>query len=191
MWHCSTSKQCNRTNVAYQSNVAMWHIKIWICRTKMTKKNIQYCSLMGMGRTTVLQAQGRRGFDGIVGSGASQGWRCRRLGEDDGTAGQGTVLVNGVASSRMASGAQYRRLIEDNIVVGSGTSSQSWGWHLRGRRRHQLGSGKMVACKGARPWLRMMARMLRGGLNDGTDALGKFLTGNFGSLTAWVKSFRD
>jgi hypothetical protein len=50
----------------------------------MTKKNIQY-SLADLGRTTALQAQEQRGFNGITGSG-----RCG-LGEDDGAAGSGTA----------------------------------------------------------------------------------------------------
>jgi hypothetical protein len=38
----------------------------------MTRKNIQYCSLAGLGRITVLQAQGRRGLDDVMGSRASR-----------------------------------------------------------------------------------------------------------------------
>jgi hypothetical protein len=46
----------------------------------MTKKNIQYCSLAGLGRTTTLWDQGQRRFNGIEGSGRTtalqaQGWR--------------------------------------------------------------------------------------------------------------------
>jgi hypothetical protein len=62
----------------------------------MTKKNKQYCTLAGSGRITTLWAQGRRGFDGIIGSGASWGRRQRGLREDDGTAGLRTAWVNGV-----------------------------------------------------------------------------------------------
>jgi hypothetical protein len=51
----------------------------------MIKKNIQYCSLAGLGRMTALLAQGQCGFDsvvddGVVGSGrttALQAWGQR------------------------------------------------------------------------------------------------------------------
>jgi hypothetical protein len=44
----------------------------------MTKKNIQY-GLPGMGRTTTLQAQGRRGFDGVVGLGRTTALRASTM----------------------------------------------------------------------------------------------------------------
>jgi hypothetical protein len=66
---------------------------------------------------------------------------------------------------------QWRRgLREDNVVVGSGTASQAWGWRMCGRRRHRLGSGKMAAHKGARPWSGTTAWRLRGGLDNGTGS---------------------
>jgi hypothetical protein len=111
--------------------------------------------------------------------------------------------VDGVVGLRMVPGAQRHRIMEDNIVVGLGTASRTWGRCLRGQRCHQLGSGKMAAHKGARPWSRTMARRLWVGLDDGVESsredsmmtqdlgmstmawgLGKFLVGNFGSLTA-------
>jgi hypothetical protein len=81
--------------------------------------------------------------------------------------------VDGVAGSRTTSGAQHRGLGEDNIVAGSGTTSRAWGRHMRGRRCHQLESGKMAARKGARPWSGTTTRRLRGGLNDGAEAPGR------------------
>jgi hypothetical protein len=76
----------------------------------MTKKNIQYCSLVGLGRMTVLRALGHRG-----------------LGEDDGAMGKGTAQVDGVMDSGMTPGAQHHRIGEDNVVAGSRTASWAWG----------------------------------------------------------------
>jgi hypothetical protein len=91
----------------------------------MTKKNKQYCSLTGLGRTKALRAQGRCGFNGNMGFGASQGrWR-HGLEEDDGAAGPGTTQVDGVVGSGMAPGAQRHGLREDNVVACSGMVS--WG----------------------------------------------------------------
>jgi hypothetical protein len=82
----------------------------------MTKKNIQY-SLAGSGRTTALWAQGRCGFDDVVGSGTPWGrWR-RKLREDDSAAGLEMARVDGVASLGTAWGAQCRGIGEDNIVA--------------------------------------------------------------------------
>jgi hypothetical protein len=106
----------------------------------MTKKNIQ-CSLAGLGRTTVLWAQGRHEFDGVVGS-----VRCG-LKEDDNTAGPGTAWVLDTVGSRMVRGVQHRGLGEDNVVACSGTTSRAWGQGLHGQRRQWLGSGKMAARK--------------------------------------------
>jgi hypothetical protein len=47
-------------------------MKIKICRPKMRNKNIQV-ALWGLGRTTALQAQGGRRFDGVMGSRTSRG----------------------------------------------------------------------------------------------------------------------
>jgi hypothetical protein len=69
----------------------------------------------------------------------------------------------------MASGAQRRGLGEDDIVAGSKTVSRAWGRCLHGRRLHRLGSEKMTARKGARPWSGMMTQRLWGGLNDGAE----------------------
>jgi hypothetical protein len=114
-----------------------------------------------------------------VGSTAS--WalgRCRddgvaRLREDDGVAGLGTVRVVGVTGSGTASGAQHRRLSDDNVVVNSGTTSRAWGWHLRGRQCHWHVPGKMATRKGARPWSGETTWKPRGGLDDGSEALGR------------------
>jgi hypothetical protein len=84
----------------------------------------------------VLWAQGRHGFDGVMGSGTLWGRRCRGLGQDDGTVGSGTTWVDNVVGSGTALGAQHRGLREDNIVVGSRTVSQAWGQCVRGRRHH-------------------------------------------------------
>jgi hypothetical protein len=65
----------------------------------------------------VLQAQGRRRFDGIAGSGH------RRLVEDNDAAGPGTVWVIGVARSGMACGAHRHRLGENKVVAGLGTAT--------------------------------------------------------------------
>jgi hypothetical protein len=65
----------------------------------------------------VLQAQGRRRFDSIVGSGR------RRLVEDDDAVGPGMAWVIGVARSGMACGAYRHRLGENNVVAGSGTAT--------------------------------------------------------------------
>jgi hypothetical protein len=70
-----------------KSNVAMYHMKIRICRPKMTKKNIQ-CSLAGLVKMTELWARGWCGFDGVVGFG------CHEFGEDDGATGLGTMRVS-------------------------------------------------------------------------------------------------
>jgi hypothetical protein len=82
----------------------------------MTKKNIQ-CSIVGLGRTMALRAQGRRRFDGVAGSG------CHRLGEANGTAGLGMAWVVGIAGLGTAQGAQRRGLGEDDVVAGLGTAS--------------------------------------------------------------------
>jgi hypothetical protein len=107
----------------------------------MTKENIQ-CSLAGLGRMTTLQAQGRRRFDGVTGSGR------RELREDDGAADPGMARVIGVMGSGMTWGTQRRRLREDNVIAGLGTAAQAWGRGLRCRRCHWLGSGKLAARKG-------------------------------------------
>jgi hypothetical protein len=79
----------------------------------MTKKNIQ-CGLADLGRMTALRAQGRRGFNDIMGS------RRRGLGEDDDAMGLGMMRVIGVVGSGMVWGAQRHGLGEDDIVAGSG-----------------------------------------------------------------------
>jgi hypothetical protein len=59
----------------------------------MTKKNIQ-CILTGLGRTMMLPAQGRHGFDDVKGSGR------RGLTEDDSIACPGTARIeNDVGST--------------------------------------------------------------------------------------------
>jgi hypothetical protein len=126
----------------------------------MTKKNIQ-CSLSGLGRTTVLQAQWRRGFDSIAGSRISRGQRCRGLGEDDCAMGR---RHHGLGNDVECTTSGLR---EDDVVVGLGTALRAWGRGLCGRRRHRRGSRKMAARKGARLWSRTMARRLWGGLDDG------------------------
>jgi hypothetical protein len=155
----------------------------------MTKKNIQYCSLAGLGRTTALWAKGRRGFDGVAGFGALHGRWLRGLREDDGAAGLGIARVD-------SAGAQRRGLGEDNVVACSGMASRASERHLR----HRLGSGNVAVHKGAWPWSGMMVWMLWGGLDDDTrseggstmaQAPGKLLVEKFGSLTAWVKASRD
>jgi hypothetical protein len=80
-----------------------------------------------------LRAQGRRGFNGIVGSRASRGQRRGGLREDDGTAGPRMARVDGITGSGTTPGIQYRGLREDNIVAGSGTASWAWERHLRGQ----------------------------------------------------------
>jgi hypothetical protein len=80
------------------------------------------------------------------------------------------VQVDGVVGSGMASGAQRRGLGKDNVVAGSGMTSQAWGRCLRGQRCHRLRLGKVMECKGDRPWLGTMAWRLQGGLDDGTEA---------------------
>jgi hypothetical protein len=107
----------------------------------MTKKNIQ-CSLAGLWRTTALWAQGRRGFDGIAGSGR------RGLREDDGSVDTGRVRVISIMGSGMVWGAQHRGLEEDDIVAGLGTTSLAWGRGPRCPQRHWLGSRKMATRKG-------------------------------------------
>jgi hypothetical protein len=138
----------------------MQHIKIRICRPKMTNINIQ-CSLACLGRATALQAQGQCRFDGVVDLETSWGWQhC----------GPGTAWVNGVTGLGTARGAQRRALGEDDVVVGLRTASQAWGRRLCGRWCYRLGSGKMAAHKGPLPWSGTTVWMLRGGLNDGTVA---------------------
>jgi hypothetical protein len=135
----------------------------------MTKKNIQYCSLAGSGRTMALRAQGRCGFDGITGSSASWGRRHRGLREDDGVAGPVTVWVDCVTGSGTAPDAQHHGLRENNVVVSSRTVSWASGRCRRGRWHHRLMSGKMAARKGARSWSGTTVHRLWGGLNDGTE----------------------
>jgi hypothetical protein len=89
-----------------------------------------------------LQAQGRRGFDGIMGSG------CRGLMEDDSVADPRMARVVGIVGSRMARGAQRRGLGEDDVVAVLGTVSRAWGQGLGCRRHHRIRSGKMAAHKG-------------------------------------------
>jgi hypothetical protein len=61
----------------------------------------------------------------------------------------------------------------DNVTSsGRTTLLRAWGQRLCGRRHHQLGSGKMEARKGARPLSGTMAQRLRGGVDDGVEALG-------------------
>jgi hypothetical protein len=170
------------------------------------QKNIQYCSLAGLGRTTTLRAQGWRGFNDITGSGASWGWQHHGLGEDDGAMGPGTAWVNIVVRSGMELSAQRHGLGEDNVVVGSGTASWAWGQRLCGQRRHWLESGKMAVHKGAWPWLRTTTQRLWGGLDNGAEALGRTqrwhelrggqrrrgVQGNFWweSLVAWRREWK-
>jgi hypothetical protein len=117
----------------------------------MTKKNIQ-CSVAGLGRTKALRAQGRHWFDGVTSSGTSQGRRHHRLEEDGSVVGPGTARVDGIVGSGTTWGAHRHELGKDDGVAGLGMASQAWGRRLRGRWRHRLGSGKMTAHKGARPW---------------------------------------
>jgi hypothetical protein len=86
----------------------------------MTKKNIQ-CSLAGLGRMTVLWAQGQCGFNVIACS-----RRCG-LREDDGVVDPGTAWVVSIVGSGMERGAQHHGLGLDDIVAGSGTASRAWG----------------------------------------------------------------
>jgi hypothetical protein len=91
----------------------------------MTKKNIQ-CSLAGLGRMTVLWAQGRHRFNSVTNSGR------HGLREDDCIAGPGMVRVIGVVGLGTERGAQRCGLGKDDVVVGSGTASQAWGQGLCG-----------------------------------------------------------
>jgi hypothetical protein len=101
----------------------------------MTKKNIQ-CSFVSLGRMTALWAQGWCRFDGVAGSGMT--WRC---GPGDGVGCQHRGLGNGA-------GCTMSQVGEDDVVAGSETVPRAWGRGLRGRRCHQLRSGKMEARKG-------------------------------------------
>jgi hypothetical protein len=132
-------------------------------------ENIQ-CSLAGLGRMTAFRAQGQRGINGIAGSRASRGRPHHMLGEDDDAVGPGTARVDSVMGSGTAPGAQHHGLGEDNVVAGSGMVSRAWGWRLRGRWCHRLGSRKMAARRGAQPWLGMTAWRLWGGLDEGEEA---------------------
>jgi hypothetical protein len=76
------------------------------------------------------QALGHRFEDGVTGLG-------RRTARVDGVVGLGTTP-----------GAHCRGLVEDDIVAGLGMASRAWGWCLRGRRCHRLGSRKMAVRKG-------------------------------------------
>jgi hypothetical protein len=166
----------------------MQHIKIRICRPKVTNKIIQ-CCVVGLGRMTSLWAQGQRGFDGVADSG------CRRLGEDDGTKGMGMARVIGVTGSWIAWGAQRHGLGRMTLlrarewhhglgdeacmvdgVTGSGTLAL---WASGRTRQWRGGSGEDLT----------MARAP--GMSTTAWAPGKISTQNFGSLTAWVKANRD
>jgi hypothetical protein len=106
----------------------------------MTKKNIQYCSLASLGRTTALCY---RPGDG-AGLTASRALQHHRLEEDDCVIGPGTAQVNNVVGLGTAPGALRGGLWEGNVVAGSGIALRAWGQHLCGRWHHRLGSGKMV-----------------------------------------------
>jgi hypothetical protein len=123
----------------------------------MTKKNIQ-CSLAGLGRMKALLAQRRCGFDSIVGSGRMTMLRAWRW--------------HGLTASR----AREQRGVHS--VVGSGRTTL-----LQVRERCcGLGDGAYmvdgVTGSGQRRWRRvrastivkMTARRLRRGLNDGTGS---------------------
>jgi hypothetical protein len=135
----------------------------------MIKKNIQYCSLAGLGRMTALLAQGQCGFDSVVGSRASRRrWR-RRLREDDGVAGLGTAWVNGVVGSGRPTllWAQLRsRGLGDGACVVDGITGSGQGrwWHVkelnRGRERRRGGSGENSTTVGGFKEDSMMAQAL-------------------------------
>jgi hypothetical protein len=117
----------------------------------MTKKNIQYCNLVGLGRMMALRAQRRRGFDGIVGSRASCGRQRRELGEDDDAAGLGTMRVDGVAGlgRTMLLRAQVRccDLGDDACMVDGIIGSGQGRWQRvkglnRGREQRRGGFGE-------------------------------------------------
>jgi hypothetical protein len=96
--------------------------------------------------------------------------------------GMGTACVDDVAGSGTTRGEQHHGLGEDDSVVCLGTALRAWGRRLRGRWRHQLGSGKMEARKGVLPWSGTMARALCRSMT--AQAPGKILAGNFTSLIA-------
>jgi hypothetical protein len=140
---------------------------------------------------------------------ASQARGGRRLCKpEDGMSRRCRGLGNGTGGTTLWAQGEWRCW---------GTTSWAWGRCLRGRLHHQLRSGKMVARKRARPWSKMMARRLWGGLDDDAEApgrtrwlcrgsgeysmmarapgrlmttwaLGKIWAVNFGILTAWVKA---
>jgi hypothetical protein len=95
---------------------------------------------------------------------------CHGLREDDGATGPGMAWVDGVMVSGMARGAQRRGLGEDNNGMSSGIVMWAWGHRMCGRQRHWLGSGKMAAYKGARPWSGTTAWRLQRGIDDGGEA---------------------
>jgi hypothetical protein len=72
-----------------------------------------------MERTTALRAQGRCGFDGIVGFGTSQGQQHRMLREDDGAVGLGMTRVDGVVGLATTPSAQCHGLEEGDVVAAS------------------------------------------------------------------------
>jgi hypothetical protein len=156
----------------------------------MTKKNIQY-SLVGLGRMTALRVQGRRGFDGIVGS------RCLELRQDDDAVDRGWHRslalqarewcgVHSVAGSGrttlLRSWERHRALGDEACVVDSGTSSGRGRWR-RIRASTTVGNDGAEAPGRTRWWCRCFRE-------DSMMAwsLGKILAGNFGSLTACVRA---
>jgi hypothetical protein len=113
------------------------------------------------------------------------GRRHHGLGEDDSAVGPRMTWVDDIVGLGTVSGAQHLGLSEDDVVAGSGTASWAWVQRLRGRRCHQLGSGRgrWWCIKGLnRGWERwcessgedsMMVWRLRGGLDDGAEAPGR------------------
>jgi hypothetical protein len=114
------------------------------------------------------------------------------LREDDSAAGPGMAWAIGNVGSGMVWGVQHRGISKDDVVACSRMTSRAWGQGLHGQRHQWLGSGKMAARKGLHH-----GRERRCG-GSGEDSMmtqaprrlmtawdpGKFLTRNFGNLTA-------
>jgi hypothetical protein len=183
----------------------------------MTKKNI-HVTLWGSGRMMVLRTQGGCKFDGVAGLGMSWGWRCHGLGEDDGAAGLEKVWVDDIIGSGrttvlwawgrcglMASGARgvwcCCRLRNSVVVFGTapawsavspawvGEDGGAWSGSTVVRNDDLEALGMTWWRRGSSREDSMMAWFP--GRSTAVRAPGKFLVGNFDSLTARMKASVD
>jgi hypothetical protein len=92
----------------------------------MTKKNIQY-GLPGMGRTMTLQAQGRRGFDGVVGLGRMTALRASTMVGNDGAEAPGRTRRRRGGSEEGDDGAGCREIFGGKFLQPDSMRESHWG----------------------------------------------------------------